>query len=520
MRYARWSTALILPALLVGLCAFLGRWPGHPDATSAKTKSASESLVAVFGQVQDDKGPVAGARVRLKGLPDAVLTGVDGHFNLLSRPQGLRHITAWKEGYLIGGAAGDVSPVVIHLKRLPREDNEHYIWTDPQPDPVHGQNCGNCHAEIHREWSASGHAGSVDNRHFVNLYEGSDWHGRPNIGWSLLAEHPDGAGVCTACHAPTVAFDDPAYYDLGKAQGTAARGVHCDYCHKVADMANEHFGQTHGRFGLKLLRPTDGQLFFGPLDDVDRGEDTFAAIYRDSRYCASCHEGRVFGVPVYTTYSEWLASPARQEGKHCQTCHMAPTGTLDNVAPGMGGIPRDPGTLANHRLFAGSQFEMLKNCLKVDITVASSADEVQVEAKVQAEQVGHRVPTGFADRNLVLIVEAFDPNGRDVPLLAGRLLPPGAGKRFAGRPGRLYAKQLRDFDGRWPVPFWRAQPEVDDRRLIPGQADHSSYRFPAGPSRVQVRLVYRRFWEEVAILKDWPDNEIEVADHVIPVRSP
>src|SRR5207244_7472645 len=93
-------------------------------------------------------------------------------------------------------------------------------------------------------------------------------------------------------------------------------------------------GVTHGRYILGLLRPAEGQLFFGPLDDVDRGEDALAPIYGESRYCASCHEGVVFGVRVYSTYSEWLDSPARREGKQCQTCHMTPTGTLTHLAPG------------------------------------------------------------------------------------------------------------------------------------------------------------------------------------------
>jgi hypothetical protein len=518
MRYARWSPALIVPALLAGICALYR--PAYPEAGFPETLSPSGGVVAVFGQVRDENGPVARARVRLKGAAEAVLTDAEGRFQLPPRTQGPARITAWKEGYVIGGAAAEPLPATLRLTFLSREDNEHYFWTDPQPDLVQRQNCGNCHAEIHKEWAASGHARAVSNRRFLNLYEGSDWHGRRNIGWSLLAEHPDGAGVCTACHAPTVAFDDPAYYDLRKVRGTAAHGVHCDYCHKVADVSNEQFGQTHGRFGLKLMRPTQGQLFFGPLDDVDRGEDAFAPIYRDSRYCASCHEGTVFGLPIYTTYSEWLTSPAREQGKHCQTCHMAPTGTLDNVAPGRGGIPRDPGTLANHRFFAGSQFEMLKRCLKLSITVAASAEEVQVKATVLADQVGHRVPTGFADRNLVMAIEALDPKGRSVPLLTGSLLPPHAGKRFAGLPGRLYAKQLRDFDGEMPVPFWRAQPDVDDSRLVPGQPDHSSYRFPTGPNRVNVRLVYCRFWEQVAVLKGWPDNEVVIVDQTFDVHRP
>lgn len=507
--------------LLLSLTAFIGVYGTHacrslrPRADTTKNPGGHTSFLV--GEVDDERGPVVGASVRFQGTADAVLTDATGQFRLPRRLATPARVTAWKAGYLIGGAAADRSPVLIRLQPLPREDNENYSWTDPDPHPAHGHNCGNCHGEIHREWSASGHARSVSNRHFLNLYEGSDAQGRLNVGWGVLAEHPDGAGVCTACHAPTLSFADPAYYDLRQARGTPARGVHCDYCHKIADVANEHVGQTHGRFGFQLLRPTEGQLFFGPLDDVDRGEDSFAAIYRQSRYCASCHEGRVFGVPVYTTYSEWLASSARDQGKQCQTCHMAPTGTLGNIAPGKGGIPRDPRTLANHRFFEGSKWEMLKRCLSVQLTLRSSSEGVQADLEVRADHVGHRVPTGFVDRNVVLVIEAFDAEGRFVAPCTGPLLPPLAGKSLAGRPGRLYAKQLTGFDGCQPVPFWRAQPDLKDSRLFPGQPDRISYRFPVGPRKVQLRLVYRRFWEDVAVQKNWSDNETELLEQTVPV---
>jgi hypothetical protein len=398
---------------------------------------------------------------------------------------------------------------------VPHEDNEDYTWVDPEPDPANPQNCGNCHAQIYDEWAASSHARSANGRHFRNLYEGSDRHGRRNVGWSLLAEHPDGAGVCTSCHAPTISLADPAYYDLRKINGTASRGVHCDYCHKIAGSSNEKIGLTHGRFGLQLLRPAEGQLFIGPLDDVDRGEDTFAPVYRDSRHCASCHEGTVFGVPVYSTYSEWLASPARQEGKQCQSCHMAPTGSFNNIAPGKGGISRDPLTLANHRFFAGSKSEMLQRCLKVRILLHSSVQGVRAELNVRAVQVGHRVPTGFADRNLVLVVEGYDKTGQAIAPRTGPLLPLNAGKNLAGRLGRLYAKQLSDFDGHKPVPFWHARPDADDSRLRPEETDPIVAEFAPELSRLRVRLLYRRFWEAVALAKDWPDNQTTIIDKTL-----
>src|SRR5207248_1925647 len=136
---------------------------------------------------------------------------------------------------------------------LPADDHDDYEWVDPSP--VRPGACGTCHADVYREWEASGHARSATGRHFRNLYEGTDWQGREAVGWGLLREYPDGAGVCAACHAPAVADGDPARLDLRRLRGTAARGVHCDFCHKVADVAGDDFGRTHGRFNLRLLRP-------------------------------------------------------------------------------------------------------------------------------------------------------------------------------------------------------------------------------------------------------------------------
>lgn len=498
MRHLRW-----LPLLLcLGL---LGLLPGL----------ASRPRPVVPGLVRDPDGPVEAARVRIKGRAGVAVTNATGRFLLPGPFRDTDRITAAREGYLIAGAPAGTRPLVLDLQRPPAEDSESYRWVGPGPDPSHPGQCGNCHGAIYREWSLSGHARSVSNRHFRNLYDGSDWPGRAGVGWSLLGEHPDGAGVCTSCHAPSVSSNDPAFFDLRRAGGTAAQGVFCDYCHKVAAVTGTP-GLTHGRFGLQLLRPERGQLFFGPLDDVDRGEDVYAPLYRESRYCASCHEGTVFGVHVYGTYSEWLESPARREGKECQACHMAPTGTLTNLAPGHGGIARDPHTLANHRFFAGSREAMLRQCLHVTGRLELDDAGVRAVVEVRADGVGHRVPTGFVDRQLVLVVDGLTADGRVVAARSGPVLPRLAGKDLAGRPGRLYAKVLRDFDGRSPAPFWRADPDLTDTRLEPGRRDRLEAVFPPEVRRLRVRLLYRRFWPEVAETKGWPDNETILLDQYTP----
>jgi hypothetical protein len=462
------------------------------------------------GTVDDAGGPVAGARVRYQAESRFSVTDPQGRFRLAASTSRSPRVTAWKNGYLIAAAPANLSPLLLHLDKVPREDNADYEWVDPRPDPAAKMNCGNCHQEIYREWSTEGHARSAVNRHLLNLYDGGDWSGRRGHGWNLLADRPEAAGVCNACHAPTASFNA----DLGDLHGSAAQGVHCDYCHKVVGADVKRVGLTHGRYGLDVRRPKKGQLFFGPLDDVDRHEDSYVPLYQESRYCAACHEGTVLGVTVYSTYSEWLASPARREGKQCQSCHMAPTGKLSNIAPGQGGVERSPATLANHRFFAGSPRDMLRAALRLTATLRSAGSSTRAEVQLLADAVGHRLPTGFIDRNLVLVVRGEDQRGHEVAALSGPRLPDLSGPGVSGQIGRLYARVCRDQTGRSPVPFWRAEPAPEDTRLIPGHADRLTVTFPRETSAVRVQVLYRRFWPSVAADKGWPDNEQKVIDAV------
>src|SRR5439155_147820 len=160
-------------------------------------------------------------------------TGPDGRFSL-PRPVGPARVTAAGDGYLIAGADAAADPLVLTLAPVPEEDCESYAWVDPGPDPARMMNCGNCHTIAEREWSASGHARAVANPRFRNLYD------------DLLADLPAGAGVCAACHAPTAEPDAASDYDIRRVTGVAARGVHCDFCHKVAGPGGGDLGLTHG----------------------------------------------------------------------------------------------------------------------------------------------------------------------------------------------------------------------------------------------------------------------------------
>jgi hypothetical protein len=223
----------------------------------------------------------------------------------------------------------------------------------------------------------------------------------------------------------------------------------------------------------------------------------------------------VFGVPVYTTYSEWLVSPARRQGKQCQDCHMAPTGTLTNIAPGRGGIERDPQRLANHRFFAPDRDEMLRRCVLVDTTATREAGAVRATVRIVAENVGHRVPTGFIDRHLILAVEALTADGKPVAARSGPKLPDVTGPELAGLPGRLFAKLLPGRDGKAPAPFWLAGGDPEDTRLTPGRTEELVWQFPQGTVELRVRVLYRRFWAEVVRSKGWRDDDTVIHERTI-----
>jgi nitrate/TMAO reductase-like tetraheme cytochrome c subunit len=493
-RIQRWRLAalLLVAALAFGLC--IASRPGQVNMRPA-----------IGGDVSDDQGAVAEVDIGWQGEPGRVISDARGRFRLPLTWKSDR-IIATKPGFRIASVSGTARPANLRLQRLPTHDNEDYAWIDPHADPAQANNCANCHGEIYREWLGSAHAKSATNPKFLGLFA-------PDAKtWNARIEHPDGSAVCAKCHAPTL--DSPTLeYDIREARGVAKSGIHCDYCHKVADAPTDKLGTRFGRDGLMLLRPAKGDtLTFGPLDDAVRpGESfAFAPVYKESRYCASCHEGIVFGVHAYGTYSEWLASPAKQQGKQCQDCHMAPTGKMTNIAPGKGGIERNPKTLASHHT-PGGTLEMLRQCLKMQARTGASG---KLDVEITAERVGHRVPTGFVDRQLVLVVEAVDAKGKRVELVEGPRLPKSAGK-WSGLPGVLYANQLVGEKERTPTPFWLPVLKSEDTRLLPEKADRRAFLFAAAAERVTVQLWYRRFWQEVADARGWTDNDILVRDVVL-----
>jgi hypothetical protein len=191
---------------------------------------------------------------------------------------------------------------------------------------------------------------------------------------------------------------------------------------------------------------------------------------------------------------------------------MAPTGRLSNIAPGDAGLDRDPMTLASHGMRGAGRAAELRKCLQLSVVLEPSDSGLTARVQLLARNAGHRLPTGYIDRQLILLVEAFGEQERPLPAIEGPRLPSCVGNEISGRPGRLFAKVLTDSEGNSPAPFWRAGVRMEDTRLLSNRADRSRYVFPPNTDRVRVRVLYRRFWPQVAQEKQWPNDEITVLD--------
>ena len=525
----RWAAALAL-AVLAGCGA-----PAGPEAT-------------LGGVVVDEAGhAVPGARVRLQGTRFSTVTSESGSFSLSVPPDASSQvIAAWKDGHFNAGeklVAGR-SEYRIVLKVIPPGDDRSYLWASPRARPQDGAGradagpiCEKCHPELVSEWEQSAHARSATNPLFLAVFEGRDAGGRPTGGPGYRLDFPRSAGNCAACHVPGLAVNAPFGTHPSSARA-AADGVSCDVCHKVRDAEVDDSGGRPGVLSLSFARPAPGKdTFFGQLDDVIAGPDSFNPLYRESRYCAPCHHGTFWRVRAYSEFAEWAASSYAKRNIHCQDCHMKlRTGPRRFALEKEGGLVRDPATISSHAQYGLGDVGFMREAVSLTTRAeALGSDRIRVRVAVRNSGAGHHVPTGSPMRNMLLLVEARDARGEPLPLVEGGRLPDWAGKGspadgdYAGLPGKGFAKILADLveypadptQGRQftrvsPAPYWRPTTVVSDTRIAAEATDRSQYVFAtsnrsASPVTVRTRLVYRRTFRSWGALDRIKPGELELA---------
>jgi hypothetical protein len=279
-----------------------------------------------------------------------------------------------------------------------------------------------------------------------------------------------------------------------------------------------------GVLSLRLYRPYEGQeLFFGQFDDVTRRVSRLPLI-EESAFCAPCHFGEFWGVPIYNSYGEWLESPYSdaETGSTCQDCHMPAVDYDFFVYPDQGGLHRDYSPILSHLMPGAMDEQLLQNSVTMTTTAQLQGEEILVEVRITNDQTGHHVPTDSPLRHLILWVDARDAQGQALTLLQGTTLPDWCGVGdpadgdYAGLPGKAFAKVLQEL---WTEvypsgAYWNQTRIVSDNRIAAFDTDCSTYVFAAREAEtatVEVTLLFRRAFKQVMDWKNWrvPDIVME-----------
>jgi hypothetical protein len=277
--------------------------------------------------------------------------------------------------------------------------------------------------------------------------------------------------------------------------------------------------------------PERFQLFFGTFDDDNvPEEDTYLPLIEKSEFCAPCHFASFWGVVVYNSFGEWLDSPYSdpETGQTCQDCHMPAPAMLngipmENVAPGSGGVDRDPLTIHAHTQPGAASTELLQDTAELTISAKRLQNAIHVEVRVYNAAAGHHIPTDSPLRNILLVVEAEDSRGQPLVLTDGPTLPAWAGD-LAAKPGRAYAKILEE---QWTEisptgAYWNPVRLLSDTRIPAMAEDRCNYVFVTEQeTTITARLWFRRAFFELMQQKQWdiPDILMEEVYILMPAQG-
>ena len=207
---------------------------------------------------------------------------------------------------------------------------------------------------------------------------------------------------------------------------------------------------------------------------------------------------------------------------------MPPLGMTHFALPDQGGLERDPQTISSHRMPGASDEILLQNAVTMEVEVVRDGNNITVTVMLTNDLTGHHVPTDSPLRQVILLVQAKDADGKELELVNGPKIPywggigdPSKGY-YAGLPGTGYAKILQEiWTGIAPSgAYWNPTRVLSDNRLAAFESDTTSYTFAAsngGKMTITVILLFRRAFVELMAQKGWNFPDIVMEEEIITI---
>ncbi len=450
--------------------------------------------------------PVRFALVRLQNTNILGYTDIDGSFTIHTKNNLIsQHITASKDGYLIGGTKfnGFNKSYTITLTKLPTQDNSKYKFTPSLFKTITDETtskkekiCQDCHTRILDEWQNDKHYNSANNTSFLSIFE----HG-------FKKDFPNSNGNCAKCHIPIAAITNNLNTDPLNLTLLEKEGINCDFCHKIKDVKLSNTNLI-GIENIKFLRPhKEKELLFGSMNDVFPRSDAYNSIYEKSRYCASCHHGKFWGVLVYSEYEEWKQSSYPKDNQSCQSCHMPNSTKNDFIADkDKGGFLRNYKEIHSHNMKSTNDIDFIKNALDINVSNNILNDKFNLNISITNIGAGHHIPTSSPFRHMILNVNIVNNENIKLKQLTKYILPTwatikGNGKVFAKifRPVDVYSSSSTTFKHSYPEHFWRPIELEYDSRIAAKSTDTTEFIFDLNKSKhikVNITLTYLNFFDD------------------------
>jgi hypothetical protein len=324
--------------------------------------------------------------------------------------------------------------------------------------------CINCHQDRYEEWARSMHALSVKDPVFEAAY------------LRALQSDPKYRYYCMTCHSPTTTMTN----DLNLTKSISIEGVTCSFCHTVSGVENNSyiFSQNNPMFGPYKDSTTEAHA------------SRYSEILTKSEFCAGCHEFSINNMPISETYSEWKEGPYSKEGKQCQDCHME---AKQGVAAKNGTIREK---VYQHFWYGGHSGIFLEKAFQMESQVGRIGNKAKVTLNITNSNVGHKIPSGFPARKVVLSFRANDENGREI---------------FSDT--RVYAKTLVDQYGNEVYDFWTGVSIASDNRIKPRETRIEVFEFevPEGTNKLETSATLTYQLEAEIITRTLESMNVEIA---------